>query len=125
MAGQRPRRGGLTRRDFLVVSGGATAGLILSSCGGGASDNPAVSGNQGSNTGGASYDGPKVELAFWNGFTGGDGPYMKDLVEQFSSENDSIDVKMIVQEWVDFYQKVPQAVASGSGPDVAIMHIDQ
>jgi multiple sugar transport system substrate-binding protein len=125
MAGQRPKRGGLTRRDFLVVSGGATAGLILSSCGGGASDNPAVSGSQGSNTGGASYDGPKVELAFWNGFTGGDGPYMKDLVEQFSSENDSIDVKMIVQEWVDFYQKVPQAVASGSGPDVAIMHIDQ
>src|SRR3712207_7598766 len=103
MAGQRPRRGGLTRRDFLVVSGGATAGLILSSCGGGASDNPAVSGNQGSNTGGASYDGPKVELAFWNGFTGGDGAPMKGPPEEVSSEDDSLVVNMIMKGGGDFY----------------------
>ena len=28
-------------------------------------------------------------------------------------------------QWGDFYAKVPNAVASGAGPDVAAMHIDQ
>ena len=28
-------------------------------------------------------------------------------------------------QWGDYYAKVPNAVASGAGPDVGIMHIDQ
>jgi len=60
----------------MVMGGGATAGLILAGCGGGPEGNPAVGGSTGSGTGGASYSGPKVQLAFWNGFTGGDGPFM-------------------------------------------------
>ena len=124
MSGDRARRRGLTRRDFLVAGGGATAGLILASCGSGPKGNPAVSGSTSGGTG-AKYEGPNVSLAFWNGFTGGDGPFMKDLVTQFNSETDNIEVKMSVQEWADYYVKVPQAVASGSGPDVGIMHINQ
>ena len=121
----RPARNRHTRRDFMVMGGGATAGLILAGCGGGPEGNPAVGGSTGSGTGGASYTGPKVQLAFWNGFTGGDGPFMQQLVKDFNAEQKDIDVKMVVQEWDDFYAKVPQAVSSGTGPDVAIMHLNQ
>lgn len=114
----------LSRREFLLLGAGASLGLTLAGCGGGPQNNPAVQGGQGGN-GGKTYNGPKVELAFWNGFTGGDGPYMRKLVEEFSAEHDNIDVKMNTVEWVDYYQKVPSAVRSGKGPDVGIMHTDQ
>src|SRR4028119_142046 len=102
---------------------GGGAGLFVAGCGGGAQNSPAVQGAGGD--GGKTYEGPKVELAFWNGFTGGDGPFMRELVEQFSSENTNIDVKMNSVEWVDYYTTVPSAVRSGKGPDVGIMHSDQ
>jgi multiple sugar transport system substrate-binding protein len=113
----------LTRQEFLLLGVGAGAGLALAGCGGGPQNNPAVQGSQGG--GGRTYDGPKVELAFWNGFTGGDGPFMRELVEQFSAEHDNINVSMNTIEWVKYYQNVPAAVRSGQGPDVGIMHSDQ
>ncbi len=113
----------LTRRHFLGLGAGAGAGLLLAGCGGGSQNNPAVQASGGD--GGKTYDGPKVELAFWNGFTGGDGPYMRQLVEQFSAEHKNINVSMNTVEWLDYYQKVPAAVRSGEGPDVGIMHADQ
>src|SRR3712207_188136 len=117
-------RSRLTRQEFLLLSAGASAGFVLAGCGGGPQNNPAVQGGGGGG-GGKEYDGPKVELAFWNGFTGADGPYMRDLVEQFSAEHDNINVKMNTLEWVDYYHTVPSAVRSGKGPDVGIMHSDQ
>jgi len=113
----------LTRQQFLALGAGAGAGLFVAGCGGGAQNNPAVQGAGGD--GGKTYEGPKVELAFWNGFTGGDGPFMRELVEQFSSENKNIDVKMNSVEWENYYTTVPSAVRSGKGPDVGIMHSDQ
>jgi len=114
----------LTRRNFLLLGASAGAGFVLAGCGGGPQDNPATQGSSGGD-GGKTYDGPKVGLAFWNGFTGGDGPFMRQLVEQFGSENEKIDVSMNTIEWADYYQKVPAAVQSGQGPDVGIMHVDQ
>ena len=76
--------------------------------------------------GGAEYDGPSVELAFWNGFTGADGPTMRKLVDQFNDEHENIQVAMTTMRWEpDYYQKTPSAVGSGSGPDVGIMHVDR
>jgi len=112
----------LTRQDFLLLSAGAGAGLMLAGCGGGPENNPAV--QQGGGGGGKEYNGPKVDLAFWNGFTGGDGPVMRKLVEEFSAQHDNIDVTMNTVEWETYYQKVPAAVSTGEGPDVGIMHID-
>ena len=109
----------LTRQDFLLLSAGAGAGLALAGCGGSQSD------LENAGSGGKSYNGPKVSLSFWNGFTGGDGPYMQDLVDQFNSEEKNIDVSMNTVEWETYYQKVPAAVQSGKGPDLGIMHIDQ
>ena len=66
-----------------------------------------------------------MALAFWNGFTGGDGPFMKGMVEEFNKANPNVTVSMNTLQWADYYAKVPNAVSSGAGPDVGIMHIDQ
>jgi multiple sugar transport system substrate-binding protein len=112
----------LNRRDFLRLGGMAGAAALLGGCGG--SSTPPGTGSQGFGSG-TTYNGPKVTLQFWNGFTGGDGPFLRQLVDQFSREQKNIDVKMTVLEWEDYYSKTPNAVASGSGPDIGIMHIDQ
>src|SRR4028118_68111 len=109
----------LTRQDFLALGAGAGVGLALTGCGGGRT---AV---QGTGDGGKTYKGPKVDVAFWNGFTGGDGPFMGELGKQFSSQNKNINVSMNTVDWEVYYQKVPSAVSTGEGPDVGIMHADQ
>ena len=113
----------LSRRGLLGLGAAVGVGAAVSACGGGSAGTPGAAG--GGEIAEGAYDGPKVELAFWNGFTGGDGAFMKTMVEQFNSENDNIAVKMNTLEWGDFYSKMPNAVASGAGPDVGAMHIDQ
>jgi multiple sugar transport system substrate-binding protein len=101
--------------------------IALTACGGKSSDEATGEDTAAGDADAAAsttYDGPNVELAFWNGFTGGDGPFMRDLVQQFNSEHPNIKVKMVVHQWADYYQKVPQAVQSGKGPDVGVMHVD-
>lgn len=108
-------RDALSRRHLLALGGGAGAALVLAGCGG----------NGGSTGGGGtSYKGPKVTLAFWNGFTGGDGAYVEKMVTKFNATNPSIKIDMNIYQWVDLFQKMPAAVASGHGPDVAVMRID-
>ncbi|MER6948804.1 ABC transporter substrate-binding protein [Nonomuraea sp. NPDC000554] len=109
----------LSRRRVLGLGLGA---LALTGCGGGGggprqAQAPASAAP-------TAYDGPAVSLSFWNGFTGGDGPVMKRLVEQFNTENPTIKVAMNVYEWADYYAKVPAAVTAGQGPDLGIMHVD-
>jgi multiple sugar transport system substrate-binding protein len=111
----------LSRRGLLGLGAAVGVGAAVSACGGGSSGTP---GAEGKKIASGAYEGPKVELAFWNGFTGGDGPFMKDMVAKFNSEHDNIVVKMNTLNWPDFYSKVPNAVASGAGPDVAAMHLD-
>ncbi|MFC0628067.1 ABC transporter substrate-binding protein [Kribbella deserti] len=106
----------------LVLAGAGALGLgALTGCGEGSAGKP----GQATGDGGAKgYDGPAVELDFWNGFTGGDGPFMRKLVEQFNAEHANIKVKMTVMQWADYYTKLPTAVSSGRGPAIAIMHVD-
>jgi len=97
--------------------------MVLSGCGGGSgAGGPAAEGaGEFSDT----YDGPDVTLSYWNGFTGGDGPFMQDLVDQFMEEHDNIKIESNTIQWADFYQRVPAAVQAGEGPDVGAMHLDQ
>ncbi|UFU07989.1 ABC transporter substrate-binding protein [Ruania halotolerans] len=111
-----------TRRGVLL--GLAAAGAVgLSACSGGSSprDEPSAPAGDG---GASGYDGPNVELAFWNGFTGGDGPMMLDLVDRFNTEHENIAVTMSTMQWADYYSRLPSAVSSGNGPDIGIMHVD-
>ena len=109
----------VTRQEFLLMSAGAGAGVVLAGCGGSTTD------LEKAGSGGKSYNGPKVSLSFWNGFTAADGDYMRRLVEEFSSQEKNIDVSMNTVEWEVYYQKVPATVQSGKGPDLGIMHITQ
>ena len=109
----------LTRRRFLALSGGAGTALALAACGG--TSKAPQSAPAGGN-GGASYSGPNVTLAFWNGWTGSDGETAQAMVDQFNKANPNVQVKMNVFQWADFFTKLPAAVQSGNGPDVASEH---
>ena len=111
-----------SRRAVLAGALGLGASWALTACGEGSAGKP---GAAPSGDGGAKgYDGPAVELDFWNGFTGGDGPFMRRIVDAFNKENPNIKVKMTVMEWDDYYVKLPNAVGTGRGPAIAVMHVD-
>jgi multiple sugar transport system substrate-binding protein len=110
----------------MALGGGATAAAFLAACGGGKSASDAAQGGATpSGTFSAGYSGPAVTLSYWNGFTGGDGPFMKKLVAQFMKENPKITVQSNTIEWAQYYQRLPAAVTAGKGPDVGAMHLDQ
>ncbi|TRW43193.1 extracellular solute-binding protein [Georgenia yuyongxinii] len=109
----------LSRRDFLALGAVAGAGALLAACGNAvplAATGPPLDGG---------YDGPPVTLEYWNGFTGGDGPAMRQLVTDFNNSQDLITVRMNVVQWAQYYQRVVAAVHAGQGPDVGAMHVEQ
>lgn len=117
----------LSRRSLLAL-GGVAAGAALTACGGGKSAEEAAGGGSAASPTGtfsATYDGPKVTLAYWNGFTGGDGPFMKQMVADFMTDNPNITITNNTIEWAQYYQRMPAAVQAGKGPDVGVMHLDQ
>ena len=108
------------RKRFLSSSAlGAVALLALTACGGSGAQQAVEQEFTGE------YTGPAVELSYWNGFTGGDGPYMEQMVEDFNAEHENIKVVSNTMQWADFYQRLPAAVTAGEGPDVGVMHLDQ
>lgn len=113
----------INRRMMLGGLGALGAAGALAACGSGSAGKPGAAPATGDG-GAKGYDGPTVELDFWNGFTGGDGPFMRKIVDAFNSEHPNIKVKMTVMQWADYYTKLPTAVSSGRGPAVAIMHVD-
>lgn len=116
---------GLSRRRFLIGAGAGLGALWLPGCGqGGRSANVDEQAELVA-AGPAEYDGPAVDLDYWTGFTGGDRPFMEDLVAAFNADHPNIQVRMNVVVWAEFYQKTPAAVRSGHGPDIGIMHVDQ
>jgi multiple sugar transport system substrate-binding protein len=72
----------------------------------------------------AGYTGPTVTIKYWNGFTGGDGPYMRAMVDEFNASHKNIKVESNTLGWGDFYQRIVAAVQAGQGPDVAVMQLD-
>ncbi len=116
-----PARSGLSRRGFLTIT---ASGLLLAGCGGGQGVGQREQEGVGGFSGEA-YAGPALSLAYWNGFTGGDGPAMQELVKNFMGDNEKVTIKNNTVEWADFYQRLPAAAQAGKGPDVGVMHLDQ
>ncbi len=106
------------KRLLRTMGAGTVAVLALAGCSGGGGQGPTEEFT-------GEYTGPEITLDFWNGFTGGDGPFMQDLVDQFNEEHDNITVESNTQQWADFYQRLPAAVTANEGPDVGVMHLDQ
>lgn len=95
-------------------------GIGLAGCAGSGSGS-----NGGGEVAGGDYTGPKVEITFWNGWTGGAAPVLvPKMVEKFNAEHDNIVVKNVPQEWADINSKMPLAIKAGKGPDVAVLHGD-
>ncbi len=122
----KPSPSTISRRGFFAAGGAVGGALLLSACGGtskppSAAAPPAATGAA---AGGATYSGPKVTVKFWNGWTGADGDVAKKMIAAFNSATPNIHVDMNIQQWADFFQKLPAAVTSGNGPDIAVMHID-
>jgi len=106
----------------IAVSGcssSSSKGTSASTGNAGASSAPAQGASSASSTGGAASGGPVVQLTIWTGFTGSDGPSYQALVSQFNSTHPNIHVTMDIQPWASLAQKLPQAWATGTGPDIA------
>lgn len=110
-------RGRTARATAFAVTGV----LALAACSGGGDAPGEREGAEFTGT----YDGPAVTLSYWNGFTGGDGPYMMQMVDEFNAEHENITVESNTMDWSEFYQKLPAAVTAGEGPDVGVMHVEQ
>lgn len=104
-----------------VAAGLAAAlGLALAGCSGGGSQP-----GSGAVTAGGDYTGPKVEITFWHGWTGGAAPVLvPKMIDKFNAEHSNIVVKAVPQEWADIAAKLPLAIKAGKGPDVAVLHGD-
>lgn len=87
--------------------------VLLGACG-----STTTTGNNGSGS-----NCSNVELAYWNPFTGPDGPFMGRIVASFNNANPSIHVTMTTQS--DYNTKLDTAAASDTLPDVAIINEDQ
>ena len=64
-----------------------------------------------------------VTLEYWNPFTGPDGPFMGQMVDAFNAEHPNIQVTMTTQS--EYYTQLSTSAASGTLPDIAIVHADQ
>lgn len=93
---------------------------VLTGCG--SSDS---STNGGSPAAGNNEAGRKVELVFWNVFGGGEGDFVDQIVNNFNTSQDEIQIETIRMENSEFYPKYAAALASGKGPDVAVTHSDR
>ena len=101
----------------LGIAAAVGLGVALTGCGG-------SSGTTGTVSGDGEYDGPKVDITFWHGWTGGAAPTLvPKLIEEFNSEHDNIVVKNVPQEWGDIAAKMPLAIKAGKGPDVAVRQL--
>jgi multiple sugar transport system substrate-binding protein len=90
----------IKRQLFAACAGVALA--ALAACGGATPSTPT-----------------KVSLTFWTGFTGGDRPAYESLIKQFNDGHPNIQVTMDVQPWDTIGQKLPAALGTGQGPDLA------
>jgi multiple sugar transport system substrate-binding protein len=129
----------LSRRNMLKLLGAgasfAALSPIIAACGtsnnspgasasGGVASGSAASVSVESPSGSLAVQPPatKVSLDFWNPFTGGDGPYLRGIVEAFNKETPNVQVKFTTQK--DLYGALHTAKAANRLPHVSIVHLD-
>lgn len=64
----------------------------------------------------------KVELSFWNGFTGPDGTTMLKMIRKFNEQNPDVNVTMQRMDWATYYNKLMVASVDGRGPQIFVIH---
>jgi len=64
-------------------------------------------------------------ITFWNGFTSADGDQMREIVSEWNRLNPDKQVEMQVIIWGTFYDKLTTSLATGTGPDIAVLHVER
>ncbi len=110
MNGPGPRT--VDRRGFLRGALGVGAVAALGGCSGAVAETMT----------GASTAG----LTYWNLFGGGDGTRMGEMEQAYRKRPGSADLEAVTLTWgVPYYTKLAMAMAGGSPPDVAILHLSR
>lgn len=64
----------------------------------------------------------RIKLVMWDLFSGGDGDFMKEMIDEFNDSQSEIFVENLTLEWAEYYTKTISAVAAGKGPDIGVAH---
>lgn len=96
--------------------------MLLTACAGTATEAPAAEQPAGEAPAAETTCGT-VELAYWNPFTGPDGPFMGQMVDAFNASHP--DIKVTMNSMGEYYTQLSTAAAADTMPDVAIVHADQ
>ncbi|WNR42088.1 ABC transporter substrate-binding protein [Paenibacillus roseipurpureus] len=65
----------------------------------------------------------KLRITFWTPFSGGDGQFMAELIQQYNNENtDHVKIDQINNNSGDYYTKLSTAIVTEEAPDIAIVH---
>lgn len=67
-------------------------------------------------------NGRKVEINFWNGFTGPDGRTMLGMIRKFNEANPAVQISMQRMDWATYYNKLMVAAVDGRGPEIFVIH---
>ena len=65
------------------------------------------------------------DLSFWSLFTGGDGEWFGQIVDDYNATSPTNPVECITLVWDDYYTKLQTAVATGNGPDTGVSHVSK
>ena len=98
-----------------------SASLLLGACGG--AETPSDDSEM--NSVGETATGEKVSLEFWSFW--GEGKRrdaIEEIIEEFNTTHDTIEVKYVYQPWGDIWTKSLAAVAAGNPPDVVLQDIN-
>ena len=113
----------LSRRHLLALGGAAAAAAGLTACDDGSPPRRRLRRRPPSSELHSGYDGPKLSLAYWNGFTGGDGPRCRRWWRSSWSQQDPDQEQHGAVDRL--LPAAPGRVEAGKGPDVEAMHLDQ
>jgi multiple sugar transport system substrate-binding protein len=115
------------KRLGFILSAVLLLGSILSACGGstppgGNNANASTSASTTTGSASAPSTGGVVKLNYWVPFSGGDGDFMKAMVEKFNQSQQGIQVTMLNTPSAEYYTKLRTAIAAKQGPDIAVVH---
>ncbi len=65
------------------------------------------------------------DLTFWSLFTGGDGEWFGQIVDDYNATSPDYPIQCITLVWDDYYTKLQTAVATGNGPDTGVSHVSK
>src|SRR4051812_6158948 len=109
------------KKTGMILASVVLAGSVLSGC--------SSSGGKTAETPGKNESVDKssspVNLKYWVPFSGGDGDFMKAMVDKFNQSQQDVKVEMLNVKNEEYYTKLRTALVAKQGPDVSVAHISK